>query len=95
MHSTPKRIAEIYRLSDERRDIELWRMGIYVHSAVATVIDSVLAGKKSKAEYIKKPILIESCPEEEYKESKEEIAVFEMKQRIKILEKQGLPLSPI
>lgn len=75
----------------------MWRMGLYVQSAVSTAVEHNLAGKKAKSEYIKKPFLHEDKEEiiNGYKESNEEIAIFEMKQRINLLRKSGLPESPI
>ena len=55
----------------------------------ATTISITINGK-----YIKKPIIEESKKEPAYKESNEEIAIWEMKQRIKALREQGLPESP-
>lgn len=69
--------------------------GTYGLSALTVAVEHCLHGKKAKSEYIDKPILSQEVTKEsKYKESKEEIAVFEMKQRIKFLEKQGLPQSP-
>ncbi len=47
-------------------------------------------------EYIKKPvsILLEEESKPKSKESNEDVAMFEMQQRIKILEKEGGILSP-
>lgn len=87
-------------LKRKLEDEKMWMMGQYIMSALdATVCNNFLwKGKHGKAsEYVKKPILSdveEKTKENKYKESKEEIAVFEMKQRIKLLEKQGLPQSP-
>lgn len=89
------------KIKQKRRDEELWRMGIYVaHALECTVCNSTwFRGKHSKPfEYLKEPILFKEekdrMRENVYKESQEEIAVFEMKQRIRELEKQGLPQSP-
>lgn len=95
MHSTPKRLTEVYRLSDEKKDLEMWTMGIYVQSAVYTAMEHIINGKKATSKYIKQPITQENRQEDnDYSESHEEVAVFEMKQRVKILEMQGLPESP-
>ena len=48
--------------------------------------------------YINKPFLVqmeERAEENTYKEAKEQIAVIEMKKRMKMLESQGLPESPM
>ncbi len=71
--------------------------GEYGLSAVTVAVEHCIHGRKASSKYIEKPILSiiqENTKENTYKESKEEIAVFEMKQRIKFLEKQGLPQSP-
>lgn len=72
----------------------LW-FGNYALSAVAVAVDHNLRGDKAKSEYVKKPIYQEEKKENGYKESDEEVAVFEMKQRINILREQGLPESPL
>lgn len=73
----------------------LW-FGNYGLSAVSVAVEHCLAGRKAKSKYIEKPILFEEISESNsYKESKEEVAIFEMKQRIELLRKQGLPESPV
>ena len=60
MHSTPKVLNEYdiaYDLTRKRRDEEMWFMGQYVFSAVATAIEHNLAGRKAKSEYLKKPVM--------------------------------------
>lgn len=60
MHSTPKVLKEYdlaYDLTRKRRDEEMWFMGQYVYSAVATVVEHNLAGRKAKSEYLKKPVM--------------------------------------
>lgn len=78
-----------------------WYMGQYVMSALDSTICNgwPWRGKGSQPHsYVKKPILqsTESNGKEDNqnKESQEEIAVFEMKQRTKALRMQGLPKSP-
>lgn len=84
-----------HRLKKKMRDEEMWLwFGNYALSAVGVAVDYNLRGDKAKSEYIKKPILQEEKKESEYKESNEEIAIFEMKQRINALRKKGLPESP-
>lgn len=78
------------------RDEEMWLwFGNYGLSAISVAVDHCLAGQKAKSKYIEKPIMAELEEKSSYKESSEEIAVFEMKQRINLLRKQGLPESPI
>lgn len=82
------------KLIEQDRLQHMW-WGNYGVSALIVAIDTCF-NKNSKEEFIKEPLLSEvSEKETSYKESNEEIAVFEMKQRIKLLEKQGLPQSPI
>ena len=60
MHSTPKVLKEYdlaYDLTRKRRDEEMWFMGQYVYSAVATAVEHNLAGSKAKSEYLKKPVM--------------------------------------
>lgn len=84
-------------MEQKRKDEEMWRMGLYVQSAVSTAVEHNLAGRKAKSKYIEKPLLYENKEEStnRYKESNEEIAIFEMKQRINLLRQQGLPESPM
>ena len=60
LHSTPKVLKEYdiaYDLTRKRRDEEMWFMGQYVYSAVATAVEHNLAGRKAKSEYLKKPVM--------------------------------------
>lgn len=60
MHSTPKILKEYdiaYDLTRKRRDEEMWFMGQYVYSAVATAVEHNLAGEKARSEYLKKPVM--------------------------------------
>lgn len=69
--------------------------GSYGLSALNVAIEHCFAGKKAKSKYVEKPIFFEEETKSNgYKESQEEVAVFEMKQRIELLRKQGLPESP-
>lgn len=81
----------------KERESDVWNfVGTYGISALIYAIDHCLNGKKAKSEYIKKPIsmLLEEESRPKSKESNEDVAVFEMQQRIKILEKEGGTLSP-
>lgn len=81
----------------KEQDYLAWLFGQYTLSAVMVAVEHNLAGEKAKSKYIKEPFLystIEEKEENKNKESKEEIAIFEMKQRIKALRMQGLPESP-
>lgn len=99
MESYPKELepydrAYKMKLIEQDRLQHMW-WGNYGVSALIVAIDTCF-NKNSKAEFVKEPLLSDvSENKTSYKESNEEIAVFEMKQRIKLLEKQGLPQSPI
>ena len=56
--------AQAYRLENKERDAEMhaW-IGSYMISAIAVSVEKVIFGRKSKLEYIKKPI-IEQIEEE-------------------------------
>lgn len=89
--------AEAYKLEMKQRDTEMWSwFGNYGISAFGVAIDHCLHGDKARATYVEKPISekIAHDNEPKYKESNEEIAIWEMKQRIKSLREQGLPESP-
>ena len=71
MDSTPaelKPYLEAEKIRQKRKDAELWQAGIYQTSATFTAVANALMGKKSKAEYIKKPLL--ESEEEKKKQSK-------------------------
>lgn len=81
----------------KEQDYMAWLSNQYTLSAVSVAVEHCLAGRKAKSKYIKKPFLqdiSEYKEHNEYKESKEETAVFEMKQRINLLRKSGFPESP-
>lgn len=68
--------------------------GNYGISAVATAIEHNFA-KHPKSKYVEKSMIeTEEKRSSGNKESREECAVFEMKQRINLLRQQGLPESP-
>lgn len=98
MDSCPKEL-EPYDLAHKKKIEEqdflqhIW-WGNYGISALNVVIEHAFS-KKTNAEYIKNPIFSNIKEENDYKESQEEVAIFEMKQRIKMLEEKGLPLSPV
>lgn len=72
----------------------LW-WGNYGKQAVYVAVEHCLAGRKAKSKYLENPILFDGkLKENGYKESQEEVAVFEMKQRIELLRQKGLPESP-
>ena len=98
-HSTPKRLKRIYEEIMRKRDEEMWQIGVYVMKSLeATVCNGFIWCNKGQKpyEYPNIPLFTKEVKNEENTnaESKEEIAVFEMKQRVKLLEQQGLPQSP-
>jgi len=103
-HLNPKKLRafeEADRIRTEKQDYLNWLLGRYVMSALdASVCNSWLWRNKGDTphKYIDKPFLVQMEEKEEentYKEAKEQIAVIEMKKRIKMLEEQGLPESPM
>lgn len=85
--------AHEQKLEEKDRLIHIWA-GNYGLSALTVAIEHCLHGEKATSTYIKKPILSGSS-ENKSDESNELVAVYEMKQRTKIIEKMGLPLSPM
>lgn len=82
----------------KEQDYLAWLSNQYTLSAVSVAVEHCLAGRKAKSKYIGKPILeniSDRTKENGYKESKEEIAIFEMMQRISLLRRSGMPESPI
>ena len=71
MDSTPLELecyVEAEKMIQKRKDAERWQMGMYNMSAVSVAVSRALAGKKSKAKYIEKPMseqVSESQKEEE------------------------------
>lgn len=104
-HLNPMKLRafeEADRIKTEKQDYLNWLLGRYVMSALdASVCNSWLWRNKGDAphKYIDKPFLVQVEEKEEkdntYKEAKEEIAVIEMKKRMKMLESQNLPQSPM
>lgn len=82
----------------KERDYLAWMFGQYTLSAVSVAVEHNLAGIKAKSKYIEKPFLHSALEEKEeivYGESREEIAVFEMKIRAKKLRDCGFAESPM
>lgn len=69
-HMNP-RIIKIHlkaqKIKEQMIDEKLWRMGLYVESAVATAVEHNLAGRKTKSKYVEKPLL-QQAEEREYRE---------------------------
>ena len=100
-HLSPRSLKaydKAYELQRKVDDEKAYMQGLYNLRAFEVALDQFgagLAGKKSSAEYFKKPFLQSYSGESINSESNEEIAVYEMKRRTKLLEKAGLPESPI
>lgn len=89
--------SKAYMLAQKEADSNMWAWwGTYGLSATLTAIDRALNGNKARAKYIEKSLNEQYSKDNEpkYKESNEEIAVYEMKQRINALRRSGLPESP-
>lgn len=81
--------VKAYEMRKNIKDSENWQLGQYILAAISTVF-------LEKSKYPKKPMFqVINSSENGYKDSQEEIAVFEMKQRTKLLEKSGLMESPM
>lgn len=59
--------AKAYELEIQHQDSRMYMMGMYNLSAVTVAVERNLAGRKSRAKYLEKPIL-ELAKEREYKE---------------------------
>lgn len=96
---TPKQLelcVQGYNMRQIREDHNMWTwFGNYATSAVYVAIDTFIHGRKATSKFIEKAVMsLEEEREPKYKESNEEVAVYEMKQRIRILRESGLPESP-
>ncbi len=97
-----KPYEDAYRLEQEQIDIQNHIMGKYVcMSIMSTICNSQwFKGKHTppfeypETAFLQQEIVAREKHENGNKESNEEIAVFEMKKRINLLKKQGLPESP-
>lgn len=99
-HLTPRKLGYClkgHKLERKMRDEEMWLwFGTYGISAVSAAIQQCFGKSRTKPKYIEKPILeIEEEKKSQYTESQEEVAVYEMKQRIELLRQKGLPESPM
>lgn len=93
MDSCPRELKAYetaYKLDANRKDAMNWQLGQYILSSIGTAFSK-------DGKYPEKPMfqMKNETEHNSYKECNEEIAIFEMKQRIKILERQGLPPSPM
>jgi hypothetical protein len=87
-HLTPKKLKAFYKAYNSKMqviDMKMWEMGVYVMKGIVACF--------SDKGYPDKPLFGENSEKEN--SNQEEVAVFEMKQRINELKKQGLPESPM
>ena len=102
-HLNPKKLkpfADAYEIRLKEQDALAYYSGIYNLRAFAVVLDGAFAGRnKSTLKYFEHPIRYSDEDTDEAREvnpeSNERIAVYEMKARTKMLEKTGLPPSPM
>lgn len=88
MDSSPvelKPYIKAYEIKQERQDQQMWAMGVYVQNAVAVAIDRCLRGRKSKAEYLKKPILEEAIEKKRQEERMKNLTEEEKIKMTKLL----------
>lgn len=92
-----KLLAKGHEEKIKEQDYLAWLFNQYTLSAVSVAVEHNLAGHKAKSEYVEIPFLqdVSEKTENGHTESQEEVAVFEMQQRINQLRKQGLPESPV
>lgn len=57
--------AKAYKSEKHMQDAEMWRMGLYIQSAVSVAVEHNLVGRKGTSKYIEKPIL-QDIEEKEY-----------------------------
>lgn len=60
MRSNPKKLepfVKAARMKEQRKDMDMFVLGIYVQRAVSVSIDHCLNGNKAKSEYFKEPIM--------------------------------------
>lgn len=100
-HLNPKKLkpfADAYEIRLKEKDNLAYYSGIYNLRAFAVTLDNALRGNKSTLRYFDHPIGYTDDVEESKvvnPESHEQVAVYEMKARMKLLEKTGLPPSPM
>lgn len=87
-------LMEGHRLRLRMQDEQMWLMGMYIQSAVATAVEHNLYGHKAHSRYMEKPLLQQEEDKQRNPNAREAAAVFEMDQRIHMLRQQGLEESP-
>lgn len=98
-HLNPKKLEYClkgYKLKKKMEDEIAWaQWGNYGISALVVALDHGLRGRKAKSKYIDRAVMSDGeIKSSSYQESNEQIAIYEMKQRIKMLREEGLPESP-
>lgn len=85
-----------YLLEQKNKDAQMWTWwGSYGISATLVAVERCLAGQKAKAKYVEQPLSnFEHLNSDEFSESREECAKYEMEQRINLLRQSGLPEGP-
>lgn len=104
MKSKPCELKSYYlafKLKKKMKDEEMHRQGFYNYIAFTVVMSHFgagMSGKKSTVEYPQKPFCFSTDEYEKVEKnnssSNEEVAVYEMKMRTKMLEKSGMKQSP-
>lgn len=98
-HMNPKMLEMCMKGYEQRRRLEdeQWFLRFREYGIISAALGVRLGMNKGKVEYPDKPYFYEENNkkiENTNKESNEEVAVFEMKQRIRMLRESGLPESP-
>lgn len=94
-----KPFAEAYKIKLNEQDALAYYAGLYNLRAFSVTLDAAFSGKnRSTLKYFEHPIRYSDEDVEDARvanpESHEQVAVYEMKARMKMLEKTGLPPSP-
>lgn len=71
-------------------DAQNWKLGQYIMASIGSAFSKNI-------KYPKEPMfqIADNLSGNGYKESQEEVAIYEMKQRIELLRQKGLPESPM
>lgn len=84
---------DAFKMKQKWKDEEAWNQGMYFLEVIMCTIGNI-GNKDEPIEYPKRPLSYKTISERA-SNSSEEIAVYEMKQRIKLMEKSGLKQSPL
>lgn len=88
MDSSPvelKPFIDAFTLQQERKDDELWTLGIYVYSAVSTAIEHNFMGRKAKSKYLEKPLLREAMEKKKMEDKMQNLTDEEKLKYTKLL----------